>query len=506
MPSDSVSSFLDRAQASRLLNPDQVEQIVRQPDLSRMSLGQLSAYLEQLRILTPYQAQLVRSGRGEELHFAGYPIQEDLGSCPGGTAYKVLHPSLRTPMLLRRLRTDWFAPADNAAAYVQRARAASTLTHPNLVPLIDAGVYRDEAYVVLEPQTDASNLEALVRDIGPMPSVLAVDYVRQAGAALRTVHERGGWHGDIQPRNLLVGPLIETPKLGADGRPVRRPGPASIARVSELGLVPIRPNASSFLNDLEGLPYLPPERVEAPGYSARGDLYGLGAILFFLLTGRPPFPGTTSDDILLRVRTAEAPPLEALRPDLAPPLVAVIKQLLAKDPNLRPASALEVEAKLAPYGRPNLPVAVAAHPEPSAAVMVATPAASSVFPNPGLPPGAVQAPGSSSSYAGIAEWSAAAAGSSSSFAAGHSGTFSTATATAGPVVREFTAADRARTRMWFVLGGIMQVLAILGWCYFLGCFDSSTQSNPPSNTNDSNSVEPKKEPPKVKKKRPIDER
>ena len=506
MPSDSVSTFLDRAQAHRLLNPDQVEQIVRQPDLSRMSLTELSNFLEQHRVLTQYQAEMVRQGRGEELHFAGYPVLEEVGPCPGGMAYRALHPSLRTAVILRRLRAEWFAPSDNAVAYVQRARAASTLTHPHLLPLLDAGVYRDEAYVVLEPPGDASDLDTLVRDIGPMPGILAVDYVRQAAAAVRVAHERGGWHGDIRPRNILVGPLLDTPKKDPTGRTIKRPGPASFVRVTELGLVPIRASVPAAPTDLDALSYLPPERLDAPAYSPRGDLYSLGATLFFLLTGRTPFPGATADEVMLRIRTAEPPPLEALRPDLAPALVSTVKQLLAKDPNLRPATAAELEARLAPFGRPEMPSPAPA-PAPAAplpaAVVVAMPAASSVFPTAQtvhtLPAGSE----SSNSYAGVAEWSDAAGGS----AAGHSGAFSTSEAAAGPVARTISAKDKARTRMWLLLGALMHSLAVLGilyLCYINGVFGSTEESTPPPTT-EPVKKEPIKKPVKKKPKPPMDD-
>lgn len=512
MPSDSVASFLDRAQANRLLQPDQVQQLALQPDVSRMSLLDLTSYLEQHRILTPYQARMVRSGRGEELHFAGYPIQDELGPCPGGMAYRVLHPSLRTPLTLRRLRADWFAPADNASAYILRARAASTITHPHLLPILDSGAFQDEVYIVLEATTDLANLETLVREIGPMPAALAVDYIRQANAALSLVHDRGGWHGEVIPRHLLVGPLMETSRTGRDGLPLRRPGPNSIVKLAELGLVPIRPKASFWQKDLETLAYLPPERLDAPAYGPRGDLYGLGATLFYLLTGRPPFPGVSADEVQLRIRTAEPPPLEALRPDLPPPLVALIKQLLAKDSNLRPSSAAELEAKLAPFGRPPAPAAGGPAPSaPPAAVVVPTAAPAAIPILGSAPPAAYPAAPppdpSSSSYAGIAEWSAAASGSSTSFTLSHSGAFSMTQAASAPVRREITAADRARTRMWFLVGAVFQIAAILLWCYFLGCFDSSPESNPPSSNtpSDTSPESPKKEPPK-KKKRPIDER
>jgi hypothetical protein len=348
MPSDSVASFLELARENRLLNPDVVEELFRQPDVPQSDLTALCEFLVGRGVLTAYQADMIRDGRGAELNFAGYPILNEIGSGPGGTAYHAVHPTARTPVLLRRLRTDWFAPFDNAAAYLGRAQAAAAVPHPNLVPLLDAGVHRDEPFVAIEP-FDGADLRSLVEDIGPMPVPLAAEYTRHAARGLEAAHAQGVTHGDVRPEHLLAGPLVKSSKPRPDGSPRYRPTAAAVVRVGELGLVPVRAKAADWPAEWEeAAKYLPPERQEAAAFTPAGDVYMLGATLYYLLTGQPP-------------RYA---PLAAARPDCPPEVVGLVREMMARDPAARPtmtAAAARLQAvvqtaRATPPGEPNLPL------------------------------------------------------------------------------------------------------------------------------------------------------
>ena len=137
MPSDSIAGFLDRARASRVLFPDQIELLIRQPDLPHANLDSLCVYLEERGAITRFQAEAIRNGRGADLNFANYPVIEELGPCPGGIAYRALHPSLRTPIELRRFRAESLFPADSPAALLQRVQSAAALHNPYLVTVLD---------------------------------------------------------------------------------------------------------------------------------------------------------------------------------------------------------------------------------------------------------------------------------------------------------------------------------------------------------------------------------
>lgn len=345
MRSDSVASFLDLARENHLLEPGQFDDLFRQPDVPQSSLAALCDFLVARKVLTAYQAGTIRAGRGYELSFAGYPIHDDLGPCPGGTAYRVAHPSLRTPLVLRRLRADWLAPADNVAAFVQRAQAASPVVHPNLAHLLDAGVHRDEPFVVLEP-TDGADLDALIADIGPMPAALAVEYARQAARGLAAAHARNLPHGDLRPARLLVGPLVKSSRLRPDGTVRLRPSSTATVRIAELGLIPRRPAGS---NGTEPTAYLPPERAADGTATLAGDVFMLGGCLYYLLTGRAP----------------GASPLAVVRPDVGPAAAELVGQMMSADPAARPTAATVLARLDALAGSPAVPAPAPVDPKPA---------------------------------------------------------------------------------------------------------------------------------------------
>jgi serine/threonine protein kinase len=365
MPSESVAGFLDHAQASRVLFPEQVEQLIRQPDIPQSDLASLCTYLLSRGVLTRYQADALREGRGHELSFAGYPLLDVIGPCRGGTAYQSLHPSLRTPLVVRRFAPGGFAPTDDASLVVQRARGLGTIPHPNLLPLLDAGVYQGQPYAVLDQPTDATDLASMMKEVGgAMPGFLAAEYGWAVASALRSIHERGGWHGEVRPGLLLVGPILT--KTNPDGSLRRRPAPNASVRLTETGLVPVTPPAAASPPPAEVLAFLPPERIDGNEYGPRGDTYGLGATLYSLLAGRPPFEAGSPEELLGKVRSSEPTPLAALRRDIPADFAALVMRMMAKRPEDRPQTAFDVCQALAPFCRPGtLPPMPAPAPLPA---------------------------------------------------------------------------------------------------------------------------------------------
>jgi serine/threonine protein kinase len=411
MPSDSVITFLDRARASRLLPPDQIEELFGQPDAPREGVAAVCDYLQTRGALTGYQVERIREGKGEELTFAGYPVVDELGPCPGGTAYRALDPSLRTPVILRRLRRDAIEPGESVEAFLNRAREAASVVHPHLAHLLDVGLAGDEPYAVLEP-FDGADLQTLVTDIGPMPAALAIEYGRQIAAALHAAHERGLVHGAVRPDAVFAGPLAPMSKPRPDGTPRFRPAPTAVARLFNLGLVP--------------------RSATAPTPAA--DVRQLGATLYFLLAGRMPLPD-------------EPTPLVIPRRDLPPGLTELIGELWAgrttgaeaadrlsrfltpAPVSSPPAEAQDIDAILAELAAPPAPpggwVAVPYQDEaaqPSAPVF--TPAA----------------------YSG---WAPADEPSSEAMA---------------PAPRRREEKPR-RLWVWIAVGAGLQLLAVLGWIY-----------------------------------------
>jgi hypothetical protein len=421
MPSDSVITFLDRARASRLLPPDQIEELFGQPDAPQDGVAAVCDYLQTHGALTGYQVERIREGRGDELTVAGYPVLDELGPCPGGTAYRALHPSLRTPVILRRLRRDAIEPGESVEAFLNRARAAGSVVHPHLAHLLDAGLAGEEPYAVLET-FDGADLQTLVSDIGPMPAPLAVEFGRQIATALHTAHERGLVHGAVRSDAIFTGPLVPMSRPRPDGTPRFRPGPTAIAKLFNLGLVPRSAGA--------------PTPAE--------DLRQLGETLYFLLTGRMPLPD-------------EPMPLVIPRRDLPAGLTELIGELLTRDAAARPTASQTAERLtriLNASAAPVAPPPAETHDIDAILAELTTSPASSA----GAPPGgwvavpyqeAADANAPVYTPAAYTGWAPADDGSSEAM-------------TPAPRRRE---EKPRRLWVWIVVGAALQLLAVLGWIY-----------------------------------------
>ena len=380
MPSDSVAGFLDRAQASRVLFPEQIEQLIREPDIPQKDLAALCSYLLSRGVLTQFQADAIRGGRGEELCFAGYPIIDALGPCPGGTEYRALHPSLRTPLVLRKLDPGAFAPADDAAAVVERARTYGAIAHTNMLPVLDAGVFMGHPYAVLDLPPDAADLGALLKEVGgAMPGFLAAEYGWSIASVLRAIHERGGWHGEVRPGLLVVTPV--NTKANPDGTLRRRPAPNAAVKLAETGTDPQAPAAradgaagrsgritrrAAGSAPRRGRPCVPAAGAHRRRHlRAAGRHLRAGRVAVPAAGGAPPFTSESSESLMNKIRSSEPVALTSLRPDVPAELAAFVMRMLAKKSRDRPQTAADVCEALAPFCRPGvLPTAPRRSPPP----------------------------------------------------------------------------------------------------------------------------------------------
>ena len=364
MTSDSVASFRSFAQAQSILSPNQLE-LFNQPDAPRENVLALCDFLHKRGVLTPYQTEQIRNGSLHKLSFAGYPIQAERGLCPGGMEFAALHPSLRTPVLLRQIPSQWVRPLQSLLDYVSHAQAVAPLTHDNLANLLDARIVNDTACIVMEP-FEGANLDELVRDIGAMPTSLAVEYARHMVAGLQAVHQRGWVHSEVMPEHVRVGPLVPMAKLNADGSPRMRPSATSTVKLFELGLVPTRPPLLHWVDFPQAKPgrfhYLAPERVDDGSMTQPGDIYSLAASIYYLLTGHPPFPNVEGYELLDAMRVTATASLRELRPDVPIKLTTLIEEMMQTDPAKRPAID-EVQARLQPFTKLGQPVSETVPPK-----------------------------------------------------------------------------------------------------------------------------------------------
>jgi hypothetical protein len=276
---------------------------------------------------------------------------------------------------------------------------------------------------------------------------------------------------------LLVGPL--TTKEQPAGTKKRRPAPNAIVKLTETGLVPVRGAAASSELPVETVRFLPPERFAGAPPDPRGDLYGLGASLYMLLTGRAPYAGETSEDVLSKMRTTEPTPIAQLRPDLAEKhagLAAAVMQMVAKAPEQRPQTAWDVCAALAPFCRPGT---IPPPPQPAAAV------AHAVYPVPHAVPTGPPAPAPEQPPED--EWGVSANALAEAQAA-------SASDRTTPRRRQMSAADKGKARRWMVIGLCLHLSAMgLLAAWLMGAFDFLSESKP--------APEPPKQQPQKKKEK-----
>jgi serine/threonine protein kinase len=262
-----------------------------------------------------------------------YTLANKIGEGAMGEVYRAWHSAIggwRAVKLLPR-----HASARDRERFEKEARLGAVLRHPNTVSIYERGEAQDGTCYYAMELLDGLNLQELVEREGAQPPERVVSILLQLCAALEETHAKGLVHRDIKPENvLLTGPRLEVAKL------------IDFGLVEQLGAV------------AEGLPegaligtplYISPEAIVAPEtVGARSDLYGLGAVAYFLLRGAPVFRGRSVVEVCSHhLHTAPEPLATALGGTISAELERIVLACLAKDPAERPASASEVRRRLA---------------------------------------------------------------------------------------------------------------------------------------------------------------
>ncbi|QDU18185.1 serine/threonine-protein kinase [Urbifossiella limnaea] len=283
--------------------------------------------------LTRFQAGRLLAGRTDGFVIDPYVIQEEVGRGPGGRVFKALHGSMHRTVAIKVLAAGRTRTPDAKEAFRREARAAAGLNHPNIITAFDASERGERAYVATE-YVDGPDLARLVKARGPLPAAEACEIVRQAAVALEYAREQGMTHSGIKPTNLLVARASKTL-------------PGCVVKVADFGISRLAPADAAVDTDTQ-LPAAGAADYAAPEAAGdhRSDLYSLGCVFYFLLTGRPPFPGGSAESKASRHRGEFPAPVEAQRPDVPPGVAEVVRRLLAKDPNARYPSAAALAARL----------------------------------------------------------------------------------------------------------------------------------------------------------------
>lgn len=260
---------------------------------------------------------------------AGFSILHRLGVGGMSEVYLAFQESLHRHVALKVMRADFVGSSDHEQRFLQEARAVASLMHPNIVQVYDVGKYEAIHYIAQE-YVPGSNLFSYVQRRGALPLADSISILWQTTAALQKAASIGLVHRDIKPDNILLTPDGEV-KVADFG--------LARARGQSLNLTAVGVTLGSPL-------YMSPEQIQGLPVDSRSDLYSLGATAYHMLTGRPPFSGETALALAMQHLQAAPTPLEQLRPDLPKALVNIVHRLLAKNPDERFASAVELARAL----------------------------------------------------------------------------------------------------------------------------------------------------------------
>lgn len=295
------------------------------------STEELLGRLRELGYLSDYQIELLEREGSNALVLGDYILKDRLGSGGMGEVFRAMHRVMRREVAIKRLKTASVHSPGLTERFLREVRTAAKLIHPNIVTAYDAGEDETGCYLVME-YVEGCDLAELIKREGPLSADRAVMYLLQAARALAHAHEAGIIHRDVKPANFLVSKL-GTLKLLDLGLARVEQQIAEAEQSQHLTLT----QADQLMGTLG---YMAPEQAEdAHAASVAADLYALGCTFHHMLTGRPPFVGSSATKVLIAHRESEPPDLVGVLP---PGLNELYQRLLAKDPADRPASAKEV--------------------------------------------------------------------------------------------------------------------------------------------------------------------
>jgi serine/threonine-protein kinase len=284
----------------------------------------------------------VRLSLREARRVGQYTLEREIGEGGISRVYLARHSHLKRPTAVKVLKSA-LATDEMVTRFEREVQLCSRLSHPNTIEIYDYGRTRDGTFYYAMEYLEGITLEDLVRMDGPLPAPRALHILRQVCGSLHEAHSEGLVHRDIKPHNLML---------------CRRGGVLDVVKVLDFGLVKEVANENTrditqFARVLGTPLYMAPERLRNPADAdARSDIYAVGAVAYFLLTGRRLYETESDHDLVYRVLNEPAPSLaDAGIAGLSGPLVSLVARCLAKDREERPGSIEVVAAEIAQLAR-----------------------------------------------------------------------------------------------------------------------------------------------------------
>jgi len=281
-------------------------------------------------VLTAWQSKQLLKGRYKGFFLRQYKMLGHLGSGGMSSVYLAEHVLMQRRVAVKVLPRKRLEKAIYLERFIREAQAIAALDHPNIIRAYDFDHEGDIHYIIME-YFPGDNLQTIVEREKKIPFPRIVNILRQTADALAHAHAIGVIHRDVKPSNILVNPQGEVKVLDL--------GLALLdEQVYEGRITHIQEDTILGTAD-----YLAPEQaLDSHKVDARADIYALGGVLYFCLTGHPPFPEGSVPKRLLDHQQSEPSDILIERPEVPDDLVALCKKMMSKDPNHRQQSAKEV--------------------------------------------------------------------------------------------------------------------------------------------------------------------
>lgn len=308
-------------------------------DFSRMML-EVPMMLVLSSVISVWGVRTINTLRREAFEakqLGQYKLKQQLGVGGMGEVHLAEHVLLKRPCALKVIRPEKAGNPQTLARFEREVRATATLSHWNTVEIFDYGRTDEGTFYYVMEYLPGLNLQQIVEMFGPMPADRAIHLLMQACDALCEAHARGLVHRDIKPGNIFA---------------ANRGGIYDVAKILDFGLVkPLAEPVESGVTQegmIAGSPlFMSPEQATADKVDARSDIYSLGGVAYFLLTGRAPFEHEKPIKVLMAHASQQPDPPSRYRPDIPVDLERVILRCLAKAPEDRYDSAKSLRTALA---------------------------------------------------------------------------------------------------------------------------------------------------------------
>ncbi len=266
---------------------------------------------------------------GFEERFGDYDIISEVARGGMGVVYRARQRTLKRIVALKVLRGGDVATEEELERFMREAKAAASLTHPNIVPIHDLSAYKGKHFFTMD-FIEGTALDRIIEN-GPLTPYQACEYAETIARAIEYAHKRGIIHRDLKPANIIID-KENRPMLTDFGLAVNLSNDVQSQRMTRTGAV------------MGTIPYIPPEQAagKIETVDERSDVYSLGAVLYEMITGRPPFQGDTQYELLRRVIHQEPTTPRTINPKISMDVETITLKCLEKDPDRRYSSAAEL--------------------------------------------------------------------------------------------------------------------------------------------------------------------